>query len=344
MAHHQNVIELKGKRYDAITGHVIAAVHQLESHPKQSSTAKQRTTDGFLHPHHLKIGAQTVHTKPARSQTLMRSAVKKPFITATVVPIDQGIEDFSARKALEDVRWRRAKKIATNKLVSRFGKTDATEFKVVTKTTRLGVKPAPPPVTAVSASAFRPHGLSKAHQHIQKSLARATAHTEKPPKKPKLHHRVAKKLHLSPRRLNASLAVLTLLLLGGFIAYQNGSAIAIRMAAAKAGIAVTVPAYTPAGFSLQTHVAKAGQITLGYASRSDSRTFQVTQTVSAWDNNTLLENFVAANAYQTTSSKGRKIYLYNGDNATWVDNGIWYKVESHANLSSDQLQHLIDSI
>ena len=294
-------------------------------------------------PKSKKPPAHAMHAKPAKSTTLMRQAVRKPHITTTSTATTnqpKHIETFAERYHKEDLRFRRAIKIPTSKLISRFGSLDMRPFKVPITHAELPVKP--PPVAHTSLPMIPAH-ITTQQNHFENSLNSATAHTKKSLKKEKRWHRAAKKLHIRPKTLRVASASAAVLLLTGFIAYQNSAIIAVRVAAARAGISATVPGYTPAGFRLQTHAAKPGQIIIGYKSTTDGRTYQLSQTASSWDSATLLKTFVASNDYQTTDSKGRKIYLY-GDNATWVDNGIWYKLESKASLSSSQLQQLIDSI
>ncbi len=341
MGDHRHTLELNGKRYDAVTGKTVTEAIKTNKIPSPSHPQVSRNIDGIIHQGVKKAPARAIHTKPAKSQTLMRSAVAKPHISATLPHTDVKDESFSARKLLEESRLRRAKKIPTNKLISRFGTPQFASTKVTVRHTTVPVKPEPPSIVTTKAS---PSIQSPKPSHFQTQLDNASAHVAKPLKKPKLRHRTAKKLHVSSKRLGIGTIVVVVVLLSGFIAYQNASVIAIRVAASRAGIAASVPGYTPAGFALKSHSAQTGQITIGYRSNSDNRAYKITQTLSSWDSSTLLENFVANSSYQATNSKGRTVYLYSGNNATWVDNGIWYRVEGDNSLSGDQLQHVIDSI
>ncbi len=341
MANRQHTIEVNGTRYDAETGN---RVHSQQ--PAKGVVAipvkHHKSIDGVHRP--KTAPSHSVHAKPAHSTTLMRGIVDKPHITATAAAIDQSVQDFSARRALEELRLHRAKKVPTSKLVSRFGFSEEPAT-ITAQHVELEVQPPPIEIELPILDhddTETPHAKTRKHLHAQ--LEHATSHAQKPLKKPKLHHRVAKKLHTSPRKLSAATAVVAFLLLGGFIAYQNANIIAIHVAANRAGVAAAIPGYTPSGFTLKTHTTKPGQITIGYRSNSDSRAFQITQANSSWDSSALIENFLGSNPYQTAYSKGRTIYLYDGNNATWVDNGVWFNIEGSANLSSDQLQHLVDSI
>ncbi|MCA9330648.1 DUF4367 domain-containing protein, partial [Candidatus Saccharibacteria bacterium] len=105
---------------------------------------------------------------------------------------------------------------------------------------------------------------------------------------------------------------------------------------------------TPAGFSMLRGVDyQPGQITITYASKAnDGRSYTVTQTDSVWTSDSLRENYLDSlgTEYQTVRENGKTIYIYDG-NATWVDGGVWYRVQaSDAHLSSQQLSDIISSL
>jgi hypothetical protein len=72
----------------------------------------------------------------------------------------------------------------------------------------------------------------------------------------------------------------------------------------------------------------------------------LTEKTSAWNSATLRDNFVASNAktYQTVETGGRTIYLYGQNQASWVNGGIWYQVQSNGALSNHQLVELATSL
>lgn len=121
----------------------------------------------------------------------------------------------------------------------------------------------------------------------------------------------------------------------------------MRIAASRAGFNAAIPSYQPSGFGMKGPIEYGpGQVTLNFKSNSDERNFHVTQRVSSWNSEALLTNFVTTNnkSYQTYQDKGRTIYIYDGSNATWVSNGVWYQIEGKSNLNSDQLIKLANSI
>jgi hypothetical protein len=335
-----SIIDINGIRYDASTGRKLPSndpVSPAKPGP-QAHTATGKNVDGFVKHH--KVTSKAVHAAPQRAKTLMRKSVSKPLIIAKSVA-----QDFSKPNVTHSsdlVRLKRAQKIEKSSLVSRFGLPSFNDFKIKPKTAHIPVKPHP------STLKNQPTTTAElAIKSLQGSIDQATSHTQQPPKKPNIHHRAAAKLRVSPKNLNIGAGVLAIVLIFGFVVYQNVPNIAVRVAAARAGVSANLPDYLPAGFSLYGHIVyKPGQITVSYKSNTDERLFQIKQSTSSWDSAALLENFVASNqrAYQTYQDKGKTIYIYEGSNATWVDRGIWYQIEGSSSLNSDQLLHLAGSM
>ena len=359
MANQRNIIELNGKRYDAITGDIVttsgsrAAVKPPKTTPRPVPTPSG-SLDGFSRAPKTtpltKQATQISRRKTQSSKTLMRKSVKRPQ-PIVKQPTSQRSSPGSAptfidgtrlRKTLTDPeRLQRAEHIHKSNLISKFS--DALPRKLGQPSLLpLTVAPTPeaPQLGKVATKALS--------QPFQNALDQATSHQQVGPKRPPVHHRIAKKVHISPRLLSVGAASLAVLLVGGFIAYQNVPNLAMRVASARAGIHASMPSYRPAGFAINGPIIyKPGQITVSFKSNTDSaRNFSITQSVSSWNSETLLENYVSANKqpFQTYQNNGKTIYIYNGSNATWVDGGIWYNVQGNSSLNSDQLLRIANSI
>jgi hypothetical protein len=85
---------------------------------------------------------------------------------------------------------------------------------------------------------------------------------------------------------------------------------------------------------------------LDYSSKTDSRGFSITQEKTTMQNNDLPNILLSkvSDAHQAETASGKTIYIYNGSNATWVDNGVWYNIQGNANLSADQLRQVASSL
>ncbi len=356
----QHIIQLNGKTYDALSGHLVDL---------STSTASPGASniDGFMPikrvarpTQHLKLPAKSVHAKPARAQTLKRDGLSRPHALRLGSRAVSG-SALSASMSTAHERRQRASQVLKSPSVDRFS--HASHLGVPKTTAPLTVKPAPHhvsphpsasqagpsnqaiPVQPSPAQSHQP--AANAKSHLEMALENARPAVTKPLKKPGVRQRTARRLHLSPRTLGVMTSALAVLILGGFFAYQNIPNLSVRLAAARAGIPAHLPAYQPPGFSLKGPVKYSpGQITISYRSGTDNRSFSVTQTTSNWNSQALADNFLKhkLQSSQTVVDKGKTIYIYDDHNATWVDGGIWYRVEGNSSLNSDQLLQVASSI
>jgi hypothetical protein len=369
-----NILELNGRPYDAITGVLMAdhpahrafkaidgfinnprhssATESHSSKPEPSNYKSQSTTSHTTHTQAQAFDIQhhtaqpTNHHQPQRATTLMRHVVHKPAAslkrqTKVTIPTDilSKIPHFDIMpkhsiSLIDQDRLKRAERIAKSKLISRFGNIIAQPHPTVVNNN--DPKPVQPERIAPLSSLKR----QPSDDIFERALAHATSHTQ-PAFKHKKH--VAKKSHL--RRLTsitaASLAVLTIM---GFVAYQNVGQIQVHIASSKAGINAVLPKWQPSGFAIGTVHSSPGTVAVNF--RGSNKSFSLVQTASKWNNTSLFDNFVFpdSNSYETVQAAGTTIYTYNDNNATWVNNGIWYKLISNGALSNSQLVNIAVSM
>lgn len=375
----KNVIELNGQKYDALTGKPISGSTSAKKALSKSAASKQidgpKHLDGFRRrpsspKPHVSTTSKAIHHKTQKSQTLMRTAVKAPKAPAKIHaktaahPVTPTATIAQPRlEVAKPGRIIRAQHISQSNLISKFGKSLPP-----VKTAVLSVKPAPvdsavkpevtpaipplthhetnlaPPVTAARKTTTKP---SKKEAMLQSAIEHAASHQQPRQKKAKVHHRIAHKLRVSPRLVTATGMTLMVLSVGGILAYQNMPELSMKIASTRAGLNAKLPSYQPAGFAMAGPIKyDHGEVTINYKSNSDDRAFDVTQKNSSWNSETLLENYVTPNGqpYQTFQAKGRTIYIYDGNKATWVDGGIWYNIDGKTNLNSDQLLRIANSL
>lgn len=352
---HDNVIEINGKRYDAITGNVLgknrSRVIDGFRHPAKSSKASTpaasaspaakaapkatpHTPPEHPHGHHV-----TAH-HPQQSNTLMRRTVHKPTpqlkpAIKPQLPAERPVHlpAVTPKHSVSQVdasRMDRAMRTSKHQHVRRFHPNHLTQtpalFEMPT-VAELPVQAAPPILPAKRTS--------KPHDVFERAIAQATSH-ERPAHRPK-HHTKKKRL------TNGLAAVAALLVIGGFIGYLNLSTINIRVASMQAGFSAHMPGYRPVGYEVSKEIIhKPGEVTLSF--RSGDSSFSISQRPSDWNSQTLLENSVSlTGSHQTLASKGRTIFVYQGHNATWVDGGILYSIKGNAELSNGDILAIADS-
>ena len=144
-----------------------------------------------------------------------------------------------------------------------------------------------------------------------------------------------------PTKANFAAAAAAIAIIGGYIWVHNYPHLAISTAADKAGFSAALPNFVPSSYNLSGPVDYApGLVTINFTSPSFKDSLKVTQQPTTWDSNSLLDNYVAQKSanYTTVTGQGLTIYVYdNGQDATWVNQGIWYTVAGISHLGHDQL-------
>ncbi len=388
-----NVIEINGKRYDAVTGAFLGqnaspsnAKPEIRGHAVDGfrrASRSNRLATSISHPipaaasHTVKTVAAPkprkphtpgIHTKahaPQPAKTLMRTIVKKPSVKSPAVIKAQTRTDLLAKVPAQTVvpklshtkvdthRLRRANRIIQSSEVAKYSPAQpvpvrhkanptatppAAAAPVVRQSApvRSDLRSARPSFTAASprpqqsAPGNRPNNAAMFDQALASAKIQQQAfHTpRKTPKK-------------TSRRYAAGAVTAVMLVMVGFISYQNLPNINMKVASHKSGVEARLPGYKPSGFSLNNLDYTQGKVTVKYNSDSDqTQSFNVYQIASDWNSKTLLDNFVSTTtkSYQTIERAGRTIYIYgNNTTATWVDSGVWITIEGNANLSQTQL-------
>ncbi len=355
VSNHKNVIEINGRVYDVRTGTPVRGqsidglvtpkiVKPTVMEPAQIDI-KTLPASPVLKPkparshtvHHVR------HRTPQKSKTLMRRAVKKPTSPQAISVVKP-----TPRSNHNPSRARRAETIKKSPYISKFGLNDM-RSSIEKRQAPLAVK-APP----VHRSTRKQESSTKLKQPEQKPAAsrntteelfhkamQRTAESAAPRPKTK-----AKRKSRKGSKLAWSSGVLATLALVGFIAYMNVPNFNMRLASSRAGFEASLPAYQPSGYKINGPVSyKPGQVIISFNSNTDDRAYKLTQEVSNWNSSSLEENFLDANnkQFEIEQDKGKTIYLYDNGNATWVNGGVWYQIESD-DLSSDQLVSIASSL
>ena len=141
-------------------------------------------------------------------------------------------------------------------------------------------------------------------------------------------------------------AVGAIILVAGYVFYLNLDNISLRVAANRAGFDAEVPSYSVAEYDLDRQIDSApGIITLSFE-QGGQVGYTITERQSDWDSASLLHSHVErkASTYQTFQKQGLTLYVYNGNNATWVSGGIWYDLEAMTEINVQDLLEIAASI
>jgi hypothetical protein len=362
----QAIIELNGQRFNALTGTALdpftpqlqrnvdgilpadEARQYLDEAAKLApirqpltKVVSKPTMSDIVRPEANHIQAKT----PQASSTLMRTAVAKPGKSfkrhTTVQVVNSGkiteapaytIEIKAAAHAVNPVREQRAKQVAKSEAVRRFTPVKASHHIAVTTVSapqqaikQHAAAPAIPETPATTTDIFA------------KALQNATSH--KQPKHPK-------KRHISGRGAVIAASFAAVVVMTGLVATNDATSVKMYLASSKAGFTAALPNYHPAGYRVGDISYNSGVVAVDYMSNSDQRAYTLIQKASNWDSETLRESFVSQQSrdYQTVDSAGRTIYIFGNRQATWVNGGVWYLLNSNGSLSQRQLVDLASSL
>jgi hypothetical protein len=337
MAKTKSIIQINGRHYDALSGLPLVSASTIAA-PKTAQRIEVKSSPKPRPSHSIKpaTGRST-----EAAHTLMRQSVKKPAAGLKRRVKAVGGVDSQAEVAvivsksvasLDPKRHERAKKAVQSQAISHFS---ASVFDPQAQ------PPSPPETPAVDsepAAAKAPATKSKTTADL---LERAleNAKSSVPSAAPVAKHRSRRKTGLAT---GAALAVLLIVAFGG----RSLTAVRLHAASAKAGFAASLPGYQPVGYSLGQLTYSSGEVAAQFHSNSSTASYTLTQKSSAWDDSTLLSNYVISRDanYQTVNSGGLTIYLYGQHNATWLKAGRWYILQGNDSLDRQQLIQLAASL
>lgn len=358
MGKRNNFIEINGRRFDAVSGKPLTsdtatAAHRINT--RQTESAGQTMSEVIRKP-----GSHAARHAPKSSRTLMRHAVKKPKVTnktaaaanpETAKPTHTGKNLDMVLTPVAKVRadrLKRAHQFKQSNLISHFSPNGGQvqpakpsadfvpDHRPVHKaTSRSQAKSAPTPAKPVKTAAPSTHHTKEAI--LQRALERANSHEQPRRKAPKK----------KSRRTLAIVSVLAFAVLAGagLFAVSQPDTVRLALISAKAGFRATSPGQQLAGYSLSQASYGEGTVALQYGN-SDGKGYTIIQKRSDLGSNGLNQQFASADpdSYTTVNAGGKEVYLYGDQKATWVQDGIWYVIQSNGSLNDQQLVDLASSL
>lgn len=346
----------KGKSVKVIDGFIRQQKSKVLARPLIKKTDEKPKTKS---PHRVAPHAKRI---TQHSKTLMRNVVKKPE-ARKIQPTPKvrvhphykvRLANFSTTGAASAKQSivSKAESIKKSNLVTKFGEltTPAKE-----------IKPNPDQLqTTVNSEVHlkkldvltKAESNTKGDQDVfaEAALRVADSHQQITRKKTRFYEKIAKKLNISNRLFIIISVVLAVIILTGAVTYFFSNNIEMYIADERTGMSGVIPGYAPSGFNLKkiTYTAAGSNsvIILKYHSNSDSRLYDLSEQVSNWDSQSLLNEIVIPAAgtsnYTTLEVGGRTVYMY-GEYAVWVSGGIYYNLHNKAGLTSDQIQLIANS-
>ena len=362
-----SIIEINGNQYDAKSGDVIGSVKRFARQVKDQSSS--RVIDGFVRKPAVAIAAapkilvrarskkpdaRAIHRSAEHSRTLMRNIVNKPSYRRPS-SISTPIQAALSQDVKDDNHGSSATTIVKNAKVRRFGDLSSASHSLNQETpglTSLQTRSSNH-ATASSPSSSANVGVlpglvaSASQQRLERmldeALMRADAH------KNRLAASSKNPINWLRRHwITFILATAAILVLAGLFIWQSVPAVSMKVASYRAGLSTTLPTYMPDSFKVTSPIDySGGAVSIHYADKvNPSQVYTLSERKSNWDSASLAANALGPNVKSGISQiGGTTVYVYGADNnATWVNNGIWYTVDNHANLSSDQLLQIAQNM
>lgn len=373
MGKNGNATSLGGQVYDVFSSKPIAGrvidgfikkTSSRDAFKGYASKAKSSVSPLIVAPANaastgLRRSAQSVHRGAQRSKTLMRGGLTKPItIKRSGTSSDTNTRSLkSYAYSINPLRVARAKTATKNASVQRYNlqKDSKVESLPATKTSPIAgeVLPGRSKLSAATATARPLPSMitSVSHHQIERlldqALFKADAHRKalrgQLPGQSRFRRVLAR-----PKWLTVGSGLLAILLLAGFFAWQNVPQVSMRLAASNAHVSASVPGYTPAGFSFNGPISHTGDaVKMNFKATADTnRSFAITQQSSSEDSASLVANNLPdSSEVQTSQVNGTTVYIYGHKNdATWVSHGVRYTIEDRANLNSDQILKIANSL
>ena len=180
------------------------------------------------------------------------------------------------------------------------------------------------------------------------SLATAVETQEPATEKPKAMPSSGSSIRKILKPAGVAVSILVLFMTGAYIWKVNYPSLAFKIASAKAGIAATIPGYIPSGYNLGSDIqANPGSVSYYLQNKQDAKKISISQSKTNWDSQALAEDYVAPKAenYLALQAQGLTIYVLGSNQATWVNHGTWYKIDSPDQaLDQDQIIKIATSL
>lgn len=320
MTKNETTTSVNGQTYDTQTGLPVA---HTSAHAPTRQTASH-------------YPATTLHASTQKSKTLRRVPAKKPEAKKpdTLSPL---VARRPQRRSLDIARHPHVKKAATSP--TRAPETPDIAPRTHPHVEKANQRLATKKTTHHPAPHKTPTPKEVKDAEIARALERSTSSKEKKHIKRQSTTRRKKIIRFSI--IGALIAIII-----GVIVWTNLPSLSVRFAASQTGVSATAPHYIPDGFRMQWPVGtRDNYVSITYVAHDTNTSFTLGQSNSSW-NSDAVRSMVEEDSegrFLTSRDRGITVYTYNG-NAAWVNRGILYTIEGSADLSSDDIMHIANSL
>ena len=347
----KHIIKLGNNHYNSTTGELIP--NGIAS-PDATTSESKPLTPVNTSPSETTRKTQAHTVKP--SQTLMRSAVKKPVIVPTntnnKIRVQTEIKSTtSASKLTQKIsvtsvnhgRLERAQSMVRNDKISRFSKSSVPQVPI--RFEHIPIRHAPqtkPESFTTPTSHSRPTNDLAGNDIFSKAIISSRHYVDV--KTYATKHRKKAKLHF----MSMAIGLVAVVIMVAFAAYLSTPGFQVQIAGIRAGLHSTAPKYQKAGFAFVGVAVQDGRRVI-YLKDSLGERYQLAEQVTNWSEQSMLQNVASHKANGTPNYTVRRIgqqnvYRFESGAVSWVKNGTWYNLGGTAALSDNQLKILLQNV
>lgn len=333
----KQTIELNGKHYDAVTGELVSspAKKQTTVHAAVQKGPTKVTVQSKATPNHTKAHAQQ------SSHTLMRKAVKKPepatkYSVHAPVTHNHGTSITVKHPAhqINEHRLKRAQSIEQSAYVQKYNPIHHIPV------TLAAVPVQPEPKAEEQAPPVAPPPLQHGIEMFERAIQNASHYVDIS----------AQKKHFTKKRRKHALSMgsgfAALMLVAGFMVYQNSPGLQISAAGMRVGVSTAAPDFKEIGLRYNGVASAKDKRIIGL--KDEKGTYQLTQQKTNWSGDSMIQSVSSTDAsgqpnYTTVELNGQKVYRLNNGSDMWVKNGVWYSLSGNRGVNPEKLEAIVQN-
>ncbi len=334
----KQTIELNGKHYDAVTGELVSAKAEKEPTQHASATKTVKTENAKV-----EVKAAVNHTKAhdvQSSQTLMRKSVKRPGADtkqysvhvpvaheeATPIHVKHGVH------AVNQHRLERSKTVQQSAYVQKYNPLHHVPV------TLSSVPVQPEPKQEEQEAPVAPPPIQHGIEMFERAIENASHYVDIS----------AQKKHFTKKQRRHALSMgsgfAALMLVAGFMVYQNTPGLQISAAGMRVGLSTATPDFKEIGFSYNGVTTAQDKRIIGLKDGQGS--YQLTQQKTNWSGDSMIHSVSSTDAsgnpnYTTAEVNGQKVYKLRNGSTMWVKDGVWYSLSGNRGVNPQKLEAIV---
>ncbi len=340
----KQTIELNGKHYDAVTGELVSA--KAKAAP-QKTMVKAETATKAVKAKSVTVSAKATpnHTKAhsvQSSQTLMRRAVKRPGPSVTRHPLHVPVTHEAATPvhvkhgvhAVNQHRLERAQSVQQSAYVQKYNPIHHIPV------TLSSVPVQPEPKQEEQEAPVAPPPIQHGMEMFERAIENASHYVDI----------AAQKKHFTKHRRKHAISMASgftaLMLVAGFMVYQNSPGLQVSTAGVRVGLSTAAPNFQEIGLTYNGVATEEDKRIIGL--KDGQYAYQLTQEKTNWSGESMIHSVSSTDAsgkpnYTVVEVNGQKVYRLTNGSDMWVKDGVWYSLSGNRGVNPEKLEAIVQN-